>query len=919
MLTPEQERAIAHGEGHLLLIACAGSGKTETISRRVARLVVDGVDPSSIVAFTFTRRAAGEMAGRIRTHLSASCPGDADFAGIYVGTIHSYCHQRLARAVPRYRGYDLLDDDDIRPAFCHRYFDDLGLDRLRVLYDGRKYEPSRYDIIRDFCRNADLVRDERIDPASLEPPFRECYLAYLDRLDEEHFLDFAGMIASYVEALENDPALVSHEQARVRHLVVDEYQDVNRLQEALIRLMAGEHGSICVVGDDDQCIYQWRGSDYENIISFRTRYPDVTTIRIQQNFRSTPGIVTAAAQVIDRNKHRLPKAMEPWPGGRGRTEPGDIAACFFSHQEEEIAAVVEQIQLLLGRPCTDNRGERHPLRYSDMAVLMRSVRSAAQPLLTALRQAGIPYVVRGGRLFDRPEVDVAMHALAFLGEYPYPLRSDRPVTLRILQHAFSGLGWADADPVAFGSAMAALRRETGRATAVSLQMLLHRVLQAMGGDRAPFPEVWLYNLGELSQLVTAFEHVYPRITLPGIYLFLEYVQGHAMNRAGEGGADERSLPDAVTVSTLHRAKGLQFPVVFMPRLNAGTIPAEWTFETPWFVPDHLFDRERYQGGVEDERRLFYVGITRSEKYLFLSGHRAGDPGKPPANPSIFFDEYPRGGTVDRFPVRGAGNDAFPTDLAPTPRAPPLVETSWSALRYYARCPFDYKLRFVYGFDPLPKEEVGIGRAVHSVLAAVHQRALEGEIDISEIPGLVDQHMVLRFARQETIDRVRGILARQTLRYVHRSRAGFDRIAGVELPFAIAVGDAVVSGQMDLLLAGEDGGVEIRDFKLTGDGARETCPDATRQLQVYAVAATALGHEVRTAGIYAFDTGILADVPVDPEALAGTRDALEAMIDGIRRQDFPQNPEERRCAGCDWTCLCDRRSRSWEQQRAGSGR
>ncbi len=900
MLTPEQARAVAFGDGNLLLIACAGSGKTETVTRRIARLVVDGADPASIVAFTFTDRAAGEMASRVRGHLCDPAPGQADLAGLYVGTIHAYCSQRLREVSPKYRSFDLLDDA-MRPLFCRRHYADLGLEQLLDGYGPRRREPSRYEVIHDFCRNADLVRDERIDPARLHSPFRDCYTAYLDRLRDLHYLDFAGMIAHYVEALEADQGALARERGRVRHLIVDEYQDVNTLQEVLIRLMVGEQGNLCVVGDDDQCIYQWRGSDYEKIISFRTRYPDVATIRIQQNFRSTPGIVTAAARVIDRNEGRLPKAMEPWPEGRARTEPGDIAACFFHCEDEEVAAILGQIRALHGRAYANNRGDRRPLAYRDMAVLMRSVRTRARPLLTALEQAGIPYVVRGGRLFDRPEVSAVMCALAFLGGYPYPLRSPVPVNLRRLEENYKALGFAEADPVAFRDAMTALRRQTDRAEDLSLQTLYHQVLRAMGGDRSTFPETWYYNLGELSRLVTAFEHLYPRITPMGLHLFLEYVQGHASGRAEEGGADERSAPDAVTVATLHQAKGLQFPAVFIPRLNAGEFPSGREDQTVWFVPGDLFDRDRYATGLEDERRLFYVGITRSEKHLFLSGHhdRGGD--LPPAQPSVFFEEYPRDDAVDTFPVPSANEDPGEPDGG-GPAHPPLVETSWSALRYYARCPYDYKIRFVYGFDPTPKEEMGLGRAVHSVLAAVHARAAEGAFDIAEVPGMVDEHLLLRFATPETIERVRGIVARQTVRYVQRSRHEFGRIGGVELPFTIAVGQGLVSGAMDLMLSDGDG-VELRDFKLTEEGEAEFRPDVERQLRLYALAATTLGHEVSRASIYHFDTGSIAEVAVGSEELAETRATVGAMIAGIRRQEFPKMPEETRCASCDWGCIC----------------
>jgi DNA helicase-2/ATP-dependent DNA helicase PcrA len=377
-----------------------------------------------------------------------------------------------------------------------------------------------------------------------------------------------------------------------------------------------------------------------------------------------------------------------------------------------------------------------------------------------------------------------------------------------------------------------------------------------------------------------------------------------MKQAEEGGAGEEILPDAVTVTTLHKAKGLQFPVVFIPRLNAGEFPSDRPDRAVWFVPSPLFDRDRYTTSLEDERRLFYVGITRSEKYLFLSGHQKRTGDLPPAEPSTFFSEYPRDHVVDHFPYQVKGGETCQTATPISDRSPARIETSWSALRYYAHCPFDYKLRHLYGFDPMPREELGFGRAVHSVLAAVHTQMTRGTFDPAEIPDLVDEHLLLRFAPTKTTERVRGIVARQTLRYVEQNGRDFARIAGIELPFSFAVGNGVVNGAMDLVLGDGDGGVELRDFKLTEEGEASFRPDVERQLQVYALAARSLGHAVHKATIYHFDTGSITDVAVGPAALAEAQTAVERMIVGIQNQEFPRRPAADRCEKCDWHCLCD---------------
>ena len=712
------------------------------------------------------------------------------------------------------------------------------------------------------------------------------------------------MITHYVEALGIDPELRAREQSRVRHLIVDEYQDINTLQEKLIRLIVGEHGNLCVVGDDDQCIYHWRGSDVKNIKEFSKRYPGVTKKEIEENFRSTPGIIEAAEAVISLNTSRLEKSMRPWKDGKGRTEKGDIAAYFFDCEEDELDAIIQQIRLLRGIPYMNNKGKKSVLGYRNMAILMRSVRRRAQPLLAALREDGIDYIIKGGQLFDKPEVRVVMLAFAFLGGYPYP-RWDRdprfngvPVTIGRLVAYYEDLDWVRTDPDAFRSAILQLRQATDPPEGIRLQQLYHQVLQAMGAGRARFPNEWYYNLGKLSQLVAAFEHVYPLISREQVLFFLDYVEDHAMGRAGEGGADEKLERDAVTVSTIHKAKGLQFPVVFMPRLNAGEFPSDWEGQYAWLIPAPLGNRARYEGGIDDERRVFYVGLTRSEKYLYLSGHSVDDAEEDREERSAFFLEFPQNEeTAKRFPVTPTAKEEGEEDA--TPPVEPPVETTWSELRYYAGCPFGYRLRFDYGFDPVTKEDIGIGRAVHNVLAAIHNRALDGDFDASQIPRLVDEYTVLRFASPETKERVKGFIERNTLRYVEEMQQDLVRISRIETPSTMALDGGTVKIQTDLELDTPDGGVEIRDFKLREDGVIKDWQEIERQLQVYALAVSKPGREVKQASIYAFDTGTIKDVPVAPVALAAARGELEEMIGGIRRQEFPYTSEKKRCAGCDW--------------------
>ncbi len=302
--TTNQQKAIDHWDGNLQIIACAGSGKTDVITRRIAKLVATGVNTASIVAFTFTDNAAEELKFRIRKHLQELHPENPELGDMYVGTVHSFCYELLKEYKPKYKSYDVLDENQ-RIIFVSTYnhFRRLGLERI---FD------RRYRNFEIFCLNVDVVREEMIAPSFLPESFRHCFEQYLTLLDEERFLDFSGMMNEVVKLFNEDSDFASLVSNRYEHIIVDEYQDINPIQEKLISLLAGDNGNICVVGDGDQCIYQWRGTDVDNLLTFTKRYPNVESIDITTNFRSSNVIVDTTRQFIEQNPNRLSKEISSW-------------------------------------------------------------------------------------------------------------------------------------------------------------------------------------------------------------------------------------------------------------------------------------------------------------------------------------------------------------------------------------------------------------------------------------------------------------------------------------------------------------------------------------------------------------------------------------------------------------------------------
>lgn len=273
-------------------------------------------------------------------------------------------------------------------------------------------------VINTFIRGVDIVREEMLDieDVSNSKAFINAFHLYNEKLHERRFLDFSSMMALAVTFLQKDKNILSEVQKRFTSITVDEYQDVNLIQERLIKLLAGKENNICVVGDDDQSVYQWRGSTVDNIINFRERYPKVFTHHLPTNFRSTDGIINLANELIkNNNPRRLKKSMKP---SDKKSQPGDIYKIEFCYQADEIKFIIDRIKKLIGTEWTNNDNSKRGLAYSDIALLFRSVKYGAQPHLNALNEAGIPYAVTNiGGLFEANEVDTFFSIFSYLGNF----------------------------------------------------------------------------------------------------------------------------------------------------------------------------------------------------------------------------------------------------------------------------------------------------------------------------------------------------------------------------------------------------------------------------------------------------------------------------------------------------------------------
>ncbi|KPD21030.1 MULTISPECIES: DNA helicase II [Idiomarina] len=603
-LNERQQQAVSATDGHMLVLAGAGSGKTRVLVHRIAWLIQERqYSPFSVLAVTFTNKAAAEMRGRVEQLVGSSV------RGMWIGTFHGLAH-RLLRAhymdVGLPQNFQILDSDD-QQRLIKRLIKSLNLDDKRWpakqaqwYINGKKDEGLRPQHI------------ETYDPT--EQTLKEIYTLYQESCDRAGLVDFAELLLRAHELLRNNRIVREHYQNRFRHILVDEFQDTNSIQYAWVRLLAGEQNSVTIVGDDDQSIYGWRGAKVENIHQFLSDFEGAETIRLEQNYRSTSTILRAANSVISNNSGRLGKDL--WTDGNDG-EPISLYAGF--NEMDEARYIVARIE-----EWRDQGGS-----LQDAALLYRS-NAQSRILEEALLHARIPYRIYGGlRFFDRQEIKDALAYLRILGNRDDDAAIERVIntptrgignrTLEMIRQAARERGeslWQASKYMvnekqlagrarnAVGSFLDFMEALDDETEEFSLGRLSDEVIKKSGlmamyeAEKGEKAETRVENLKELVTACENFTLDDAEEDMTPLNAFL----AHAALEAGEEQADE--YQDAVQLMTLHSAKGLEFPLVFMTGVEEGLFPSQQSMDEP--------------GRLEEERRLCYVGMTRAMQKLVLT-------------------------------------------------------------------------------------------------------------------------------------------------------------------------------------------------------------------------------------------------------------------------------------------------------------
>ncbi|WP_412461017.1 DNA helicase II [Pseudomonas sp. SC11] len=604
-LNDAQRQAVAAARGRQLVLAGAGSGKTRVLVHRIAWLIqVEQASPHSILSVTFTNKAAAEMRHRIEQLLGINP------AGMWVGTFHGLAH-RLLRAhwqeARLTQNFQILDSDD-QQRLVKRVIREMGLDEQRW--------PARQA---QWFINGQ--KDEGLRPQHIQPggdlflaTMRGIYEAYEQACERAGVIDFSELLLRALDLWRDHPGLLEHYQRRFRHVLVDEFQDTNAVQYAWLRLLAAGGDSLMAVGDDDQSIYGWRGAKIENIHQYTADFPDAELIRLEQNYRSTGGILKAANALIANNSGRLGKEL--WTD-LGEGEPITLYAAYNEHDEARY--VVESIERVIKDGHSRN----------DIAILYRS-NAQSRVLEEALLRERIPYRIYGGqRFFERAEIKNAMAYLRLLEG-----RGNDAALERVINVPPRGIGEKTVEAIreharhsqssmwdamcqllaakalkgraasALGGFIELMENLAAKVSEMPLHTMTQTVIEQSGliiyhqEEKGEKGQARVENLEELVSAARNFETSEDDGDLSPLSAFL----GHASLEAGDAQADEHE--DSVQLMTLHSAKGLEFPYVFLVGLEEGLFPHKMSLEEP--------------GRLEEERRLAYVGITRAMRQLIMS-------------------------------------------------------------------------------------------------------------------------------------------------------------------------------------------------------------------------------------------------------------------------------------------------------------
>ncbi|MDH5596521.1 MAG: ATP-dependent helicase [Candidatus Peregrinibacteria bacterium] len=948
-LNEAQEKAVTHRDGPVLVIAGAGTGKTRVITERIAHIVGEKwCRNDQILALTFTEKAAAEMEARVDEKMPIG------YQTIQISTFHSFCERLLRQYgidIGISPGFRILEGVNQWKFMKERLFDfklnyyrpsgnpNKFIDSLLSFFSRLKEEVVSPEDFERYARKRATgtgSEDEKFEAQKLVE-LSNAYIQYEKMLAENNYLDFSDLQLKTIELLTKRPNILSYLQEHYRYILVDEYQDTNIAQNHIVDLLAKVHRNLMVVGDDDQSIYKFRGAAISNILQFEEKYPDAKKVVLTENYRSTQKILDLAYASIQNNnpdrlevKANIDKRLAA--SGERLAEEGDIKLVHSSTVDQEVAYVIDEIKLA-----------KCPL--SEIAILVRA-NSYAKPFVDALRRENIPYQFLSERgLYNKDEIkeliallrvlanpgdDISFYRLLRMEHWRIPMQTIVELIAES-KKKYQGIWQMVLKAPATKELAKAISELLEYSKKHSVGEVLFKFTQdiklyetLLAQDKIEAEEQ-ITNIATFFGRIQQFERENDEISVLDFVNYLDLAQ-----EAGENPAARFDVGgiDGVQISTIHGVKGLEFDTVFLPSLAARRFPSD-NRSDPIEVPDELISEIRTEGDfhLEEERRLFYVALTRAKRRLYLlhsDFYTASNSQNPrPKKPSVFVQEI-----QDQIPTKiektAEGVERFlkpeTFDLplsAELGEREPITRFSYSALDAFKRCPRQYEYNYILKIPQPPSGATSFGSSLHNTLNEFYKLVSQSkqaslfqdyEEDLSLVRLLTiyeDKWISVGYeskAHHDTL-KVRGKEILENF-YGH-FKDEVTRIEYLEKGFKLKVGKYIISGRIDRADKQSDGSLEIIDYK-SGKSKSQKDVDKDQQLAIYALAAKeCFGKPASKLTLYFLDEDLKVSTDPNDELLEKTRSELEELGDKVNDSDFAPTPSKFVCGFCPYNKICDR--------------
>lgn len=975
-LNNEQKLAVEHEDGPLLVVAGAGTGKTTVIVERVKSLLKKQLaKPQEILALTFTERAAQEMQERIDVALPMG------FTQTWISTFHSFGEQILRQEaihIGLSPSFNILSGAEAALFFTDHLFQ-FPLSYYRPLGNPTKF-------INGLLQHFSRLKDEDIDPSQylqfiqstkfIEPLEKErflelanCYKTYEELKDKEGILDISDLIIKTLRLFRQRPNILAKYQKQFKYLLIDEFQDTNYAQNELAIILSGEKQNITVVFDDDQAIYRWRGAAVYNVLDFKKHFPKTKIITLTQNYRSNQKILDVAYNFIQNNnpdrleaKEKISKKLiAQKTSSTPLTHPISL---IFTDRVEDEAEKVAQIISQLTTPTTSTSPKRNEggpnYDFKDIAILVRA-NNHAEPFIKALKRLSVPYQFLGpARLFSQEEIKDLIGFLQLLDNFEDNVATYRVLNIPILKifprDIAAIVNYSKKNNVSLFETLELaakrqtdsypknLQEETYKKTAKLVELIHHylslvpkettgQILYYFVKDTGlleyyqnPTNEKQqreIENISKFFDKVKAFETKNPQSHVADFVKYLDFLI--LANESPLASEIDWSQENAVNLITIHSAKGLEFPVIFLPNLVEQRFPTrQRTEQIP--IPDEIIKETLPQGDphIEEERRLFYVGITRSKDLLYLSGAKFYGDNKRPKKPSEFINEalgedwskyllQEKSASQKATLFDWVDNRKVITELHPdqseTLIKPKISFISYSQINTFGICPLHYKLRYIVGLPTLQFAAASFGDSVHKALKEFYQKALAGEkLTADDLLKILENNWKSVGYENIAHEKEQEEYAKKAL--THFFETQFDPKSlpkYLEQPFKIRITpQLVLGGVVDRIDELPMGKIEIIDYK-TGKIPTQKEVDEDLQISIYAWAASlpeilGVPLEKQILSFYYFEAGQKLQTKRTTEDIEKAKAKILETVEKIENSDFLCSGNII-CQKCEYKLFC----------------